>query len=542
MSRLIALALSLAALLPAVEFPFAARYRDRLRGPSFRLRQIESIQDHVRDGKLYLRLEDFLTLMLKNNTEIHLARLDVASSANAITAARAPFDPQFSLSFSTRRSEQPSFSQISGASTLSTLSHESDFSYNQILSTGQSVQLGFSGTRTSDNNSFNYYNPSIFSTLGLTLTQPLLANRNNLQSRAPLQIAKTQLLITTSQTETRIADLMRDAALQYWDTVQARDTIRVQQLAVDLAQKSYERDKMALELGALSKLDIFQSQSQVAQRKIELVRAQYTYREALDGLRRLIGADLVLTTRNIEIVLEDDPASIPLADVQPEAQSLESALAKRPELKVIERKTGIDDLHAKVARNSMLPQLDLGLNFGGSGLGGNQIPVSSALGSGPTAFHPGGLGDALGQLFHFSAPYYGFSLQMTIPVRSSQAEANLAEAMVSRNRNLYARRQLEQQIIQEVKRSITELEMARAQIDTAKVARDLARSNVDAQQQRYEIGGITPFELLDAQNRLATVEGSLVTSYTNFQRALISYKRATWTLLDGLGVIVEAPK
>ncbi|HVX67288.1 MAG TPA: TolC family protein, partial [Bryobacteraceae bacterium] len=95
---------------------------------------------------------------------------------------------------------------------------------------------------------------------------------------------------------------------------------------------------------------------------------------------------------------------------------------------------------------------------------------------------------------------------------------------------------------QEVKRATNQIEMANAQIDAAKTAQDLARKNVDAQQQRYEIGGITPFELLDAQNRLASVEGVLVAAYANYQKALIAYKRATWTLLDGVGVIVEAPQ
>jgi outer membrane protein len=539
--RFFCLLLTTASLLAAVELPFAARYRDRFHGPTVRVRQVEGVEQHLRDGKLSLRLSDFLTLMLKNNTEVHLTRLDVLTAADTITAARAAFDPSFTLGFNTLRTEQPRYSQIDGAATLSSLSHQAQIGYSQVLSTGQSLRLDFLGVRSSDNSQFNYYNPSIFNTLGLALTQPLLANRNNLRARAPLEIAKSQLLITTSQTEARIADLMTTAALQYWDTVQARDNIRVQQLAVDLAQKSYERDKMALDLGALSKLDIFQSQSQVAQRRIDLVRAQFTYREMLDGLRRLIGADLLPATRNIEIVLDDDPTSMPLAAVQPLDQSLETALARRPELKVIDRRYSIDDLNAKVARNSMLPQFDLGLNLGGSGLGGNQIPISSPLGTGPSAFIPGGLGDALGQLFRFRTPYYGFSIQMTVPVKSSQAAANLADALVSRARDQYTRRQLEQQVIQDVKRSLTELEMAAAQIEAAKLARDLARSNVDAQQQRYEIGGITPFELLDAQNRLATIEGALVASYTNYQRALISYKRATWTLLDGMGVIVEAP-
>ena len=145
-------------------------------------------------------------------------------------------------------------------------------------------------------------------------------------------------------------------------------------------------------------------------------------------------------------------------------------------------------------------------------------------------------------MFRFQAPYYGFSVQMTIPVRNSQAEASLADALVSRARDQYQQRRTEQQVIQDVKLATSQIEMATAQIEASKIARDLAQKNVDAQQQRYEIGGITPFELLDAQNRLATVEGGLVASYASYQKALVAYKLATWTLLDGLGVVVEAPK
>jgi outer membrane protein TolC len=63
-----------------------------------------------------------------------------------------------------------------------------------------------------------------------------------------------------------------------------------------------------------------------------------------------------------------------------------------------------------------------------------------------------------------------------------------------------------------------------------------------AEQQKYELGGVTAFEVLDAQARLATVEGSLLEAYTGYQKALISYERAVWTLLDGMGIIVEVPK
>jgi outer membrane protein len=524
-----------------VALPLPASFRDRFRGPTIRVREIEGIEEHVHDGKLTLRFKDFLVLVLKNNTAIHLTRLDVLTAQDAVLAARSPFDPSLALNWSTRRNQSPQYTQIGGADTLSTLDHGVDTSYSQALSSGQTVSADFYTTRESSNSAFNYFNPSIYSGLGFSITQPLLMNRGNLQARSALRVAQTQLLIATDRSESNIADYVADAAGQYWDAIQARDTIRVAQLAVDLAQKSYDRDKMALDLGALSKLDIFQSQSQVAQRKVELIRAQYAYREALDSLRRLIGADLLAATRSIEIVLEDDPAALPLAPVEPAETGLQNALSHRPELQQVRRQASIDELNAKVARNSMLPRFDLGLQAGANGLGGNQVPISGPLGS-ATAFIPGGLGDALSQMFRFRTPYYGFTVKMTLPVRSSQAQASLADALVGRARDRYQERQLQQQVIQEVKRSTNQLEMANAQIEAARTARDLAAKNVDAQQQRYEIGGITPFELLDAQNRLASIEGSLVSAYTNYQKALIAYKRATWTLLDGFASLVAPAK
>jgi hypothetical protein len=64
----------------------------------------------------------------------------------------------------------------------------------------------------------------------------------------------------------------------------------------------------------------------VAQRKLDLVQAQYAYRAQLDTLRRSIGADLQPDTRSIELELEDDPATLPLRSIDPLEVALASAL------------------------------------------------------------------------------------------------------------------------------------------------------------------------------------------------------------------------
>jgi outer membrane protein len=514
---------------------------DRFRGTEVQVREVQGVQERVHDGKLYLRVKDFVALVLKNNTEINLTRLDVLNAADAVLSAKAPFDPNLTAGFNSTRSNSPQFSQIGGAQQLNTLSQQTTFGFQQTLSSGQTVNLGFNANRNSSNSEFNFFNPNIFTGLNFSVMQPLLQGRRNLQLRTPLMIARTQLLITSEQSEARIADFVANAASQYWNAIGARDNIKVQQQAYDLAQKSYERDKMALDLGALPALDIFQSQSQVAQRKVGVIQAQYAYRDALDMVRRLIGADVSAATRDIEIVLEDDPVATPVP-VSPVDEAVAAALQKRPELSWIKRHQGINELNARVARDSMLPRLDVGGIAGGNGLGGNQIPITGPLGTGPSTFIPGGLGDALHQTFAFQSPYYGFSVNVTLPVRSSAAQAGLADALVGRARDQYQERQLEQQIIQDVKLATNQIDMSIAQIEAAKIARDLAQKNVEAEQQKYELGGVTAFEVLDAQSRLATVESSLLQAYTGYQKALVAYDRAVWTLLDGMGIIVETPK
>jgi outer membrane protein len=324
-----------------------------------------------------------------------------------------------------------------------------------------------------------------------------------------------------------------NAAQQYWQAILARDGIGVQEQALALAQKANERDKKALELGAISRLDIYQSEAQVADSTRNLIQAQHQYTAALDGLRRLIGADTTQALRSTEIVLEDSAAAIPTKnEILPFEEALSKALAVRPELQAAQEQISIDDLNARVSRQMFSPRLDLQLNGGSSG------PAANFGAAG--IVYPG-LSDTLRQVLGFNYPSYGLSLNMNLPFRNSPAQASLAAALVSKTRDVYQRRQTQEQIILDVRQAINAIELAKATIDAAITARDLAQKNVEAEQQKFELGVILVFELLDSQTKLAASETALLGAYVNYQEAYISYQRATWTLLDGLGIVVEKP-
>jgi outer membrane protein TolC len=65
---------------------------------------------------------------------------------------------------------------------------------------------------------------------------------------------------------------------------------------------------------------------------------------------------------------------------------------------------------------------------------------------------------------------------------------------VNRTRDRYNERAVEQQIIQDVKQALNSINLANATIETAIRARDLARKNVQAEQQKYELAPSPPLK------------------------------------------------
>lgn len=519
--------------------PAGAQILGRIHLVPPKVQPVTGLDARIHNGELHLTLKDFLSLVLTNDTQIHMFQLQAYTAQDAVLAARAPFDPNLSASFGSTRSVTAQASQTSGAATLSSLGQNTQFSYNQTFASGQQLQLNFDSNRNSSNSQFSTFNPSIGANLGFSLTQPLLRNRGNLQNRTGLLLARAQVIVTGDQTQTQIADELVSAADQYWNTVQARDEITVQRQAVDLAQKSYERDQNALKLGALAPGDIFTSQAQVAQDQTALLQAQSNYAQQVDQLRRLMGADLDPAARAATLVLDDDPsAATPAPPTLSAEDAVAQALLRRPEMDAIHRQRLEDALSLAQSRDALRPQLNLTGSYGSSALAGNAVPIVTPLGTSVGGVSSG-FGDALHQLFAFGSPTYGFTLSLQLPLRNSGGEAQLANALVSETNHAYQERNEAQQVRQDVLLADTRLRMAVAVVQSAITARDLSQKNVAAEQQKYTLGTITVFELLQAQVQLSNAQLTLLGAYTSYQQAEIAYQRATWTLFSHLGLQVN---
>ena len=130
---------------------------------------------------------------------------------------------------------------------------------------------------------------------------------------------------------------------------------------------------------------------------------------------------------------------------------------------------------------------------------------------------------------------------MTLPVRNHSAEANLADSLVSRRHDQYQERDTNQSISLEVTNAVHALEAAKLGMEAAKVAVNLAKDTLHADERKYELGAETVFFVLDSQTQLAQAELNLIQSEVNFQLAVAQVDHATGDLLEHHRVQVVEP-
>src|SRR5579859_5877061 len=103
-------------------FPKPSYFRETLRTPSthVELQPPIRLKDFVASDKLELSLRSYIELVMANNTDVAVTKLNVDNAQNAILRGFSAFDPFATASFNTTRAKQPSTGALDGATTIGT--------------------------------------------------------------------------------------------------------------------------------------------------------------------------------------------------------------------------------------------------------------------------------------------------------------------------------------------------------------------------------------------------------------------------------------
>ncbi len=522
-------------------FPKASYFRETFRKPDTKvvLQPPARLADFVKDGKLELSLKDYLELVMANNTQVITSYLTLETSRNSILSAYGSFDPIGSATFVPSWTRQDPQRNMWTGDPGYTKTHSDSFpitlGWNQKLQSGQTISLSGGGSKSVFDGS-----PSFRSNLGFSITQPLIQNRGSYITRVSIMSAQSRYKGQEWSIRNTLQNYVNSAEQAYWTAVQARETITSTNAALKSAQASYDFIHQQLSLGAVSELDTYYSESQLAQAKLNLVNAQFSLQNAEEALRQQIAADLDPTIRNLPLNLTE-PVDVPTAQVPtPEReQAVQTALATRFDLKNLQNNLDIDELTLASARNGLLPNLSFQLSYSGSGSGSL---YNGGFGSGYTGSPiPGGLGDALSQMFLYGNPVYRASLSLSLPIRSRSAAASMANAIVAKKQDTLNIRNLQQSIRLSTLQALNNLDSAKQNLVLAQLTRDATQKDDDAMHKKYELGTEIQQNVISADSRLASADLQLVRAKIGLRTALLSYYAATGELLDKRGIVISTP-
>jgi len=498
------------------------------------------LDDYVVDGKLELSLKAFLDLVMWNNPNVSIQRLSVYSYEDQVMRALGNFDPLGSGSFQSTRSVTQGTTALSGASTLTQLSQPFSLGWQQLVSTGATYNINYFDNKSSTNSIFATINPSYNSSLSFSFSQPLLRGRGSFITKLPVTIAKARLTSAKSTVEDQVIQLLVSAEQVYWSVVGAREAVRVAEENYKLADTALKRANRELELGASSPLDIYQPQANFANAELARTQARFNLQQTEDALRTQMGADLDVKFRSMPIVATEPVTPPPDLGVDRE-KMVAMAMQKRQDLRAAKQSIDVDDLGVRQANDNLRPNLALTGQYSTSGIGGPLYTLQNVFGGGTqvAGVTPGGITDALSQMFGFGQPTYGFGLTLSLPIRNRAAAANLADATVSKKLDALRVRALEQTVRLQVLTAITNIESSRASVELAKVARDLAQKRVEAEQKKYELGIDQIFFVLAAQTDLTAAESQLVNQTISYRLNQLTLLRSLGTLLEERGIAIQ---
>jgi outer membrane protein len=415
---------------PNVIAPYTPRHV-----PAPELTNTPRIEQLLRDGKLYLSMDDAVALALENNLDIGISRYNfgiadteilrakggannffgvptgivqntpgggvgglsgnVGSGPGGTTAAPGgigagtnglvsttvglgpiitSFDPVVSATLQSDHARFDCTSIFCGSVQNTTTAN---FNYTQGFQSGTNLGVGFTNSRTTSNTPFNFLSPSLTSGFKFQLTQHLLQGFGFQPNNRLIRITKNNREITDVAFRLQIITTVDQIENLYWNLVFAYENVRVQQEAIAFAQKTLSDNQKQVEIGSLAPIEIVRAQNTVAADQENLIQAQTN----LD-LQQLLMKNAL--SRNLQDPILANAEVIPTSTmalpqqepVVPTEDLVNEALQHRAELAESRIDLSNREISEKALKNELLPSVDFFAYYGGSGAGGTQSPFS----------------------------------------------------------------------------------------------------------------------------------------------------------------------
>jgi outer membrane protein TolC len=580
--------------LPHSKNPFSP-YRPSI-APPLNLENSPRLQSLIRDGKLYISLQDAIDLAVENNLDLayfrynlptaltDLARTRAGGSANGVNtsvvstgggggglgasapggvsgttssgtnAAGAgglvqstlgegtyvqPFDPVFTVKGFVDHTKTQEVNEILYGVPLyeqNTVAFATQ--YTEYFPLGTGVQWTLNGQRITANSPEDIVNPNISMNYQFLVSQPLLAGFGYGTNKRWINIAKKNLQITDYAFKAQVIATVTGVEDIYWDLVFAFEDEQIKEQALDFANQTLNDDQKQLDLKAIPAMQVMKDQADVATSEGDLTVAKANLRASELNIKNVL-------TKTDDATIEE-MSVIPLDRIGPSdpnaSRSIDDLIAEaeknRPDVSQDQIGMQVAQANLKAINNELLPSLNAYGLFAGYGTGGPLNPKCD-LGAECATNLPGNTPGVLQDAFNYSSPEYQVGFTLNITLRNRIAKADQYRAQLAFRQSQITYEQQKKSIRFDVRNTQFAVEQAEARVTAAQKARDLAQRTFDITKQEQQLGAKSSLDTLAAENALAVSESALDAAQTAYEKAKVEIDRATGQTLDRTGVSID---
>jgi outer membrane protein TolC len=471
----------------------------------------------VTERVLALSLAQAIQFALQNNLDIERGRFDPQVAHTQTEQARAVYDPSVGLTASLSQTKplpqnktlefDPQTGAVIGATITRPFAKDVSVapSFKQQIVTGANYQLRFVNTwnrlsPATSGTTTRIENPRYEGRLELTFTQPLLKNFGIEVNTAIIRQAQNTEEIARQKLLQTILDTVFAVQLGYWELVFRIEDLGVNREALVLAANFLAENKLRAELGTLAPIELVQSETQVKQREGDVITAEAAVREAEDVLKQTLNIPESLGTWRIRLRPTDTPPFVPIADTSIQ-EKVEFALQHRPDVVQAQLTVASQEIARNAARNQRLPQVDLGGIASVSGLGGDLTSTVSDLGN-------------------TQGYNWAFSLTFSYPLGNRAANNALQQQNLLLKQALIDQRKVQLTVSREIYQTVRNLETFSKSVEVRRTATVLARTQLEAEQEKFRLGLSTSFNVLQFQNQLTSARSDEIRALSDYNEAL----------------------
>ena len=457
---------------------------------------------------LSLTLKETIERVLKNNISISVQSYNSKINEQFIFEKEADFDPtlDFEFKFGEETRQSSSSSSLSDAKNRNQ-DYDWDFSVSQKFVTGGDYELSMDNNRNRTSSSLTSLNPTYSSDLALTVTQPLLKDFGIDLNKRKIYIAKNDQKISDHQFTEKVIDTLTEAENIYWDLVFSIEDLKVKETSLQRARDLEKQVKAQVDVGTLAELEILQAQSDVASRDEQLLNAQNLIEDNEDNLKNILNSSFDSEDGLKKIIPADSPVFEPGSENSLE-EALKTALTLRPDLQAKKKELDNRNIEAKYNKNQMLPTLDLIGSLGLNGLSGDSTTTNGAYDT------------ALSEAFSTNYGLWQFGINLSYPLGNRAAKSKLAAKRLEVAQLLLDIKDLEKNIVVEVREAHRQIKTDIKKVQATRVARKLAEEKLNAEEKKFKVGLSTSFNVLEFQEDLAEEQSNEIKAVIDYNKSL----------------------